>query len=362
MTTWPASVPQLGSRFSSDEERWNAIVNRDPSADGLFVFSVRTTGVYCRSVCPARLPLRKNVRFHATCQAAEAAGFRPCKRCKPNDASLEQRRTAMVIQACRVIEESEESPGLDELARSAGLSRHHFHRLFKAKTGITPKAYAAAHRQRRVMHELEHSDTVTSAIYRVGYNSSSRFYENSNATLGMTPQAFRTGGPGVSIRFAIGDCSLGAILVAATAKGICAISLGDQPDELARDLQDRFPHAELIGGDATFERWIAQVVGFVENPDVGLDLPLDVRGTAFQRRVWEALREIPCGSTVSYHELARQMGRAKSYRAVAGACAANLIAVAIPCHRVVRTDGSLSGYRWGVERKKELLRRERETQ
>ena len=346
------------SPFSSDEERWAAVARRDRSADGSFYYSVRTTGVYCRPSCAARLALRENVRFHSSCEEAERAGFRPCKRCRPNEAGLAERRAAVVASACRLIETSEEMPNLEALAESAGVSRFHFHRVFKSVTGLTPKAYAAAHRARRVREELPRSDTVTAAIYGAGFNSGGRFYATATETLGMTPTRFRSGGAGTSIRFAVGECSLGAILVAATDRGVCAILLGDEPDALVRDLEDGFPKAKLIGGDRGFEEWVAKVVGFVEAPALGLDLPLDVRGTAFQQRVWRALREIPAGSTASYSEIAERIGAPKAVRAVAQACASNAIAVAIPCHRVVRNDGALSGYRWGVERKRALLERE----
>jgi AraC family transcriptional regulator of adaptative response/methylated-DNA-[protein]-cysteine methyltransferase len=348
----------VSARFVTEDEQWAAVMRRDRAADGVFYYSVRTTGVYCRPSCAARLPRRENVRFHATSVDAEAAGFRPCKRCRPDEASLAQRRAAAVAQACRLIQEADELPGLDALAASAGMSRFHFHRVFKALTGLTPKAYAAAHRANRVRDELARSATVTDAIYGAGFNSQGRFYATSAQMLGMTPTDFRSGGDGTSIRFAVGDCSMGAILVAATDKGVCAILLGDDPETLVRDLQDRFPKARLIGGDAQFEQLVAKVVGFVEAPALGLDLPLDVRGTAFQRRVWQALRKIPAGSTASYSEIAERIGAPKAVRAVAQACASNPVAVAIPCHRVVRKDGGLSGYRWGVERKRALLERE----
>jgi AraC family transcriptional regulator, regulatory protein of adaptative response / methylated-DNA-[protein]-cysteine methyltransferase len=336
-------------------------VNRDPGADGRFYYSVRTTGVYCRPACPSRLARRENVRFHATSRDAEKAGFRPCRRCRPTEESLAERRASAVARACRLIEEADEAPSLDDLATSVGLSRHHFHRIFKAHTGVTPKGYASAHRARRVREELARSGTVTEAIYGAGYRSNGRFYESSAEVLGMTPKAFRAGGDGASIRFAIGECWLGRILVAASDKGVCAIMFGDDPGELSRELRGRFPNASLIGGDAEFERLVAEVVRFVGDPSAGLDLPLDIRGSAFQRRVWEALREIPPGTTASYSEIAERIGRPKSVRAVGRACGANDLAVAIPCHRVVRSDGSLSGYRWGLERKGELLRRERES-
>jgi len=346
------------SRFSTDDERWAAVVRRDRSADGAFYYSVLSTGVYCRPSCAARLARRGNVRFHATCAEAEHAGFRPCKRCRPNEASLAERQAEAVAAACRAIENADEAPTLEELARTAGMSRFHYHRVFKTLTGVTPKAYADAQRRGRVHDELARSATVTSAIYEAGFNSNGRFYESSSNLLGMTPTAFRAGGSGVSIRFAVGECSLGSILVAASPKGVCAILFGDDPDALVRDLQDRFPRAKLIGGDKDFERLVARVVAFVEAPAQHFDLPLDVRGTAFQQRVWQALRKIPRGSTASYSEIAKRIGHPRAVRAVAQACASNAIAVAIPCHRVVRIDGSLSGYRWGIERKRALLERE----
>jgi AraC family transcriptional regulator, regulatory protein of adaptative response / methylated-DNA-[protein]-cysteine methyltransferase len=267
---------------------------------------------------------------------------------------------AKVAAACRILETSERPPKLDELAERVGLSAYHFHRSFKRTTGLTPREYAAAHCETRVRGELGRGATVTDAIYAAGYNSHGRFYEQADAVLGMKPSSYRAGGANTQIRFAVGQCSLGAILVAQSERGICAILLGDDPDALARDLQDRFPRAELIGGDGDFETLVAQVVGFVETPRVGLDLPLDIRGTAFQQRVWNALRAIPPGKRLSYAELARRIGAPKATRAVASACAANPIAVAIPCHRVVRRDGTLSGYRWGVERKRALLEKEKQ--
>jgi AraC family transcriptional regulator of adaptative response/methylated-DNA-[protein]-cysteine methyltransferase len=347
--------------YDSDDERWAAVQRRDRGADGVFYYSVRSTGVYCRPSWGARAALRANVAFHASCADAERAGFRACLRCKPTLPLLAERQAQAVAQACRLIDAADEAPDLDSLAQAAGMSRFHFHRVFKAHTGITPKAYAAARRTARVQAQLAQGGTVTDAIYAAGYSSSTRFYAGSDAALGMTPTSFRAGGSGVAIRFAVGACSLGAILVAATAKGICAILVGDDPELLVRDLQDRFPQAELRGAEPDFERTVAQVVGFVEAPRLGLDLPLDVRGTAFQQRVWQALRDIPAGATVSYAALAARVGLPAGARAVAGACAANPVAVAIPCHRVVRNDGTISGYRWGVERKRALLDRERDS-
>jgi AraC family transcriptional regulator, regulatory protein of adaptative response / methylated-DNA-[protein]-cysteine methyltransferase len=351
-------------RFQGDvpterDPRWAAVVARDRRMDGRFYYSVGTTGVYCRPSCSSRQANPKNVRFHRTTADAERAGFRPCRRCKPDQPPLDQLHAAKVVEICRVIEAMDEMPSLASLSERAGLSRYHFHRVFRAMTGVTPRAYAAAHQTRRVRNELKkRSKTVTEAIYDAGFNSGARFYERSNQLLGMTPTAYRAGGVEAEILFAVAECSLGPILVARSAKGVCAILLGDDPDGLVRDLQDRFPHATLVGGNSAFEQVVAKVIGCVENPALGLDLPLDVRGTAFQHRVWQALREIPVGSTASYSEIAARIGAPKSARAVAQACGANALAVAIPCHRVVRTDGSLSGYRWGVERKRTLLTRE----
>jgi AraC family transcriptional regulator of adaptative response/methylated-DNA-[protein]-cysteine methyltransferase len=342
-----------------NDPRWAAVVARDPGADGAFYYSVRTTGIYCRPSCAARRARPENITFHATREGAEKAGRRPCKRCKPDQPPLAQRHAAKVARACRLIEESEDVPSLQDLAKLAGLSAYHFHRVFRAATGLTPKEYAQALRARSVRNELGHSETVSKAAYRAGYSSDRRFYETSNEILGMTPSSWRAGGASTEIRFAVGECSLGSILVAQSERGVCAILLGDDPDELVRDLQDRFPRAVLVGGDAGFEQLVARVVGFVEAPALGLDLPLDIRGTAFQQRVWNALRKIPAGSTASYAEIARRIGYPKSVRAVANACAANALAVAIPCHRVVRNDGALSGYRWGVERKRALLKKEK---
>jgi AraC family transcriptional regulator, regulatory protein of adaptative response / methylated-DNA-[protein]-cysteine methyltransferase len=349
-------------RFLRDDERWEAIRRRDPAAHGAFYYAVQTTGVYCRPSCAARLPRRENVSFHKTCADAERAGFRPCKRCRPNEPTLAERHAVAVRKACRLIEEAQEEaqpmPSLDALAQVAGLSRFHFHRVFKALTGVTPKVYADAYRARRVRNALTNDATVTAALYGAGFNSNGRFYAASSELLGMTPTQFRAGGDGIMIRFAVGECSLGSILVAATDKGVCAIELGDDPQRLVRGLQDRFRNARLIGGDQKFEQQVAKVVGFVEAPAHGLDLPLDIRGTAFQQRVWKAIRTIPAGSTASYAEIAKRIGAPKAVRAVAQACASNAIAVAIPCHRVVRSDGSTSGYRWGVARKRALLARE----
>ena len=343
---------------TQDDPRWAAVVARDPRADGQFVYAVKTTGVYCRPSSLARLPKPQNVEFFDTAEAAEAAGYRPSKRASRDQSEIAAQHAATVAAACRQIEAAENLPPLNELAQAAGLSSFHFHRVFKAATGLTPKGYAAAHRSRRVRQHLADGSSVTEALYDAGFNSNSRFYEAADQLLGMKPGDFRAAGQNNDIRFAVGQCSLGAILVAQSARGICAILLGDDPHQLVCDLQDQFCRANLIGADAEFEQLIAHVVGFIEAPAIGLDLPLDVRGTAFQERVWQALCEIPVGSTASYADIAQRIGSPKAVRAVAQACGANSLAVAIPCHRVVRSDGNLSGYRWGVERKRELLFRE----
>ncbi|MGO4814325.1 bifunctional DNA-binding transcriptional regulator/O6-methylguanine-DNA methyltransferase Ada [Cupriavidus sp. 2MCAB6] len=340
------------------DPRWARVLARDPAADGDFVYAVKTTGIYCRPGSPSRLPRPENVEFFDTPEAAEAAGYRPSQRAAADQAAVAAQHAALVAGACRAIERADSPPTLDTLAAQSGLSPYHFHRVFRAVTGLTPKAYADAHRARKLRTQLGRGGSVTEAIYDAGFNSNSRFYEASDQMLGMTASRYRAGGANTDIRFAVGECSLGSILVARSERGVCAILLGDDPDALARELQDQFPKANLIGGDAGFEQWIARVVGLIEAPSLGLDLPLDVRGTAFQERVWQALREIPAGTTASYAEIAARIGAPKAVRAVAQACGANHLAVAIPCHRVVRSDGNLSGYRWGVERKRELLERE----
>ena len=356
-----APARPIARPYASPSQRWQAVTRRDKRADGAFYYSVATTGIYCRPSCASRQALRRNVRFHESPAEAEAAGFRPCKRCRPNGAAPETIQTALVAGACRAIElaDPENPPDLASLAKEAGLSRFHFHRLFKSVMGCTPRDYAAGLRARRLRKGLTQRRNVTEAFYGAGFNSSGRFYAQSRALLGMAPRDFRDGGRGAAIRFAIGRCSLGSVLVASTAKGVCAISLGDDPEKLARALQDRFPNADLAGGGADFARLVAAAVKLVEAPGTGFDLPLDLRGTAFELCVWRALRRIPPGATASYAEIARRIGKPKSARAVARACAANALAVAIPCHRVVRKSGDLAGYRWGVERKRVLLARER---
>ncbi len=343
------------STSTKSDPRWASVLARDAAADGMFYYSVKTTGVYCRPSCASRTALPKNVQFHETIEAAESAGFRPCQRCKPDQPSFAVQHAEIIAKICRLIEASDQAIKLQTLADKAGLSIYHFHRVFKAITGLTPKAYFAAQRTKRVRTELSKKTAITDAIFEAGYNSNSRFYENSKQILGMTPTEYRAGGKNTEIRFAIGKCALGVILIAVSTIGVCAIFLGDDAEELIQDLQTAFPSAHLIGGENAFEQMVAKVIRFVEAPKLGLDLPLDVRGTAFQQRVWQVLQEIPVGKTVNYTDIAKWIDMPKAARAVAGACAANTLAVAIPCHRVVRRDGELSGYRWGVGRKQALL-------
>jgi len=349
----PASHP-------NDESRWQAVRKKDRDADGLFFFAVRTTGIYCRPSCPARSPRRENVVFFDTVTAAEKAGFRACKRCHPKGASQDVRRVELVERACREIQESDTLPGLAVLAKATDLSPHHFHRIFKEVTGLTPKGYASALRADRMRSLLPQSKTVTDAIYEAGFQSSGRFYEVSERVLGMKPEEYRCGGPGKVIHFEVASCSLGYYLAAASEKGLCAILMGDDPQDLIEDLKERFSSAELKKGDKVFRKLLRQVAALIDEPSTECRLPLDIRGTVFQCRVWEALRQIPAGTTVTYSAIAQSIGAPKAIRAVAGACAANALAVAIPCHRVKRRDGSFSGYRWGVERKRALLKKEAE--
>jgi AraC family transcriptional regulator of adaptative response/methylated-DNA-[protein]-cysteine methyltransferase len=349
---------QTDHKFSTEDARWDALVRRDREANGAFVYGVLTTFVYCRPACSSRRPKLENVRFFDTCEEAEQAGFRPCKRCNPKSSVAYDTSTAAIVNACKMIEASEEPLSLGNLAAAVGLSPFHFQRLFKKIIGITPKQYTMEKRLKRVRTGLKKDSTVTEAIYDAGFASSSRFYENVHTTLGMKPSEYRTGADGIRIRYAVAQSYLGWVLIAATAKGICAIDFGDDPEILKDRLRAKFPKAELQADDARFRTWVAQVLAFLESPRRTLELPLDIQGTAFQRRVWMALREIPPGSTASYADIAAQIGKPKAARAVAQACASNVIAVAIPCHRVVRSDGNLGGYRWGVERKLAVLDRE----
>ncbi len=340
--------------------RWHALVGREKPVREDFVYGVTTTGVYCLPGCPSRLPNQGNVRFFDTPEQAEKAGFRPCKRCKPDSPGKRDPRINLVVEACRTIDEAECPPSLKELADTAGLSPSYFHRLFKTTGGITPRQYAREKLMSRMRDRLSEGAAVTEALYNAGFSSSSRFYEKATEALGMRASRYRKGGEGMPIRFATTMSYLGWVLVAATGKGVCAIDFGDDPEALRDRLLARFPRAELQENDPGFAKLVTGVITLLESPRNGPDLPLDIQGTAFQRRVWTALRDIPAGSTATYTEIAARIGNPKAVRAVANACASNTIAVAVPCHRVLRSDGKLAGYRWGLERKRMLLEKEAE--
>jgi AraC family transcriptional regulator of adaptative response/methylated-DNA-[protein]-cysteine methyltransferase len=344
---------------TSDTARYEAVRTRDPGAEGRFFYSVMTTGVYCRPTCPARLALRENVAFHESPEEAERLGFRACKRCRPRDVPQLERH-ARIVQAARALLESSDEPiGLADLAARVGLSPFYLHRLFKQHVGMTPHEYASANRLRKVGAELRDGAPVTAAIYEAGYSSSSRFYESGSHALGMPPSDVRRGGEGVSMRAVIRACVLGRVLVAATARGVCAIAFGDDDAPLLDDLHERFPRAIVQPSDDALDALAAEVVMMIDAAGIAANLPLDLMGTAFQQRVWKALREIPSGATSTYSEIARRIGAPRAVRAVGTACGRNPVAVVVPCHRVVREDGALGGYRWGLERKKVLLERER---
>jgi AraC family transcriptional regulator, regulatory protein of adaptative response / methylated-DNA-[protein]-cysteine methyltransferase len=346
---------QTPCAVASDDARWDGVLRKDASLDGSYLFAVKTTGIYCRPSCPSRTPKRVNVRFYDSADAARQDGFRACLRCAPDGLSKRQQQTQAILQACRSIEASEERLSLHDLAGQVGLSPHHFHRMFKDVTGVTPHGYYKARQIAHIGQSIRQTDSVTEAIYDAGFSSSGRFYENTNAMLGMTPKAYKAGGAGEAIRAAVRHCALGLVLVAATQRGICTIEFGDDAGELMQRLAQRFPHAQVLQQDAQFDAWLATLLAHIHLPQKALDLPLDVRGTVFQQQVWRALQDIPPGQTQSYSEVAQRIGKPKAARAVATACASNVLALAIPCHRVVRGNGELSGYRWGVQRKQSLL-------
>jgi AraC family transcriptional regulator of adaptative response/methylated-DNA-[protein]-cysteine methyltransferase len=342
-----------------DAERWRAVLGRAADSDGRFFYAVRTTGVYCRPTCPSRRPRRENVEFFGTTAQAESAGYRACRRCTPSNGHGPVSAPERVRRACQLIDAAEDKPDLRAIAEAAGLSPFHFHRLFKRLVGVTPREYVAARHTGRLRESLQRGASVTEAIYDAGFSSSSRVYEIADETLGMTPGAYRAGAPGLTITYAVTRCSLGTLLVAATPRGVCTIELGDSAEGLRRRLAQRFKKAAVVQDDRAVKHCVEAVTRFLDAPDQNIDLPLDVRGTAFQRRVWTALRRLRAGTTTTYSDLARRIGQPRAVRAVARACASNTIALAIPCHRVIRTDGSLSGYRWGLQRKRTLLDRER---
>lgn len=361
MDTQPIDLTPPDHDLSTDAARYEAVRERDARAEGVFFYSVVTTGVYCRPTCAARLALRSNVEFHRTREDAERAGYRPCKRCRPRELPLRERH-AQVIEAARTMLETAESPiGLKALAATVGLSPYHLHRVFKEHVGMTPRAYASAHRLQRAAGELREGASVTAAIHDAGYSSTSRFYEAGGA-LGMAPPALRTGGGGVAMRAVVLPCKLGLVLVAATAQGVCAIAFGDDAQVMAEQLRERFPRAQIAPSDGEPLGALAEaVVHMVDSAGLPASIPLELIGTAFQQRVWRALLAIPRGTTCTYAEIARRVGSPRAVRAVGTACGRNPVAVVVPCHRVLREDGALGGYRWGLERKKALLAQERAT-
>ena len=341
------------------DARWPAVLARRTDCDGQFWYGVRTTGVYCRPSCGARTPRPENVSFHTTQAAAVAAGFRPCRRCRPERSSLADLHASLITAACRLLDEPEANESLTEVARKLGLSPFHFQRLFKSALGLSPRAYAEARRLSRLGTGLRSASSVAAAMFDAGFGSSSRAYALSAKSLGMAPTTYRAGAPGLRLSFATGRCALGVVLVARSPRGLCAILLGDDAATLEAELAARFPRAERVAEDEALTEALAQVIAMMAEPQRSLDLPLDIQGTAFQQRVWDALRRIPAGETRSYAQVARDIDRPGAERAVANACGANPLAVAIPCHRVVRTDGGLGGYRWGIARKQALLEEER---
>jgi AraC family transcriptional regulator of adaptative response/methylated-DNA-[protein]-cysteine methyltransferase len=343
----------------NDEVRWAAVLERR-AATPAFVYAVTTTGIFCRPTCTSRRPLRANTQFFSSNSDALAAGFRACMRCRPEGEARHAEQARLIGRICRLIDDAETPPSLEELAAHAQMSPHHFHRVFRAVVGVTPKAYAGARRRERLQCALPKATTVTEAAYGSGYNSSSRFYANASSELGMSPAAYRGGGTNDVIRYAIGQCSLGTILVGVTQRGVCAIDLGDDAAALEASLVERFAQATVAPGDATLERHLADAIALIDGPAAARqEIALDIAGTAFAQRVWSELRRIPYGETVTYGAIAEAIGAPRAARAVAKACASNPVAVAIPCHRVVREDGADTAYRWGAQRKRELLRRER---
>ena len=352
--------PKTENPFATDQARWQALVQRDSEADGLFFYGVLTTLVYCRPNCSSRRPNYENVRFFDTREQAEEAGFRACKKCRPHIGAKSDRRDDIIVKACRIIDNAEDHVPLKDLAAQLGLSAFYFQRLFKHSMSITPKQYAMQKRLKKVQARLKDGTSVTDAVFEAGFSSISRFYEISDRNLGMTPSQYRSGAAGIQINVTVAKFSLGWVLIGATGKGICAIELGDSPADLKARLRESFPNAVIRESGSRLDRWVKQVLSFLENPRQGINLPLDIRGTAFQRQVWHALRDIPVGSTASYSDIAEKIGKPTAARAVARACAANKIAVAVPCHRVVKKDGDLGGYRWGVEKKRMVLEKEAE--
>jgi len=349
-------------RKLDDETRWEAVEARDARFNDIFVYGVRSTGIYCKPSCPSRRPRREQVVFLDSPEEAEGGGFRACRRCNPRKTSARDPLTEMVLAACRAIEahidQGAGAISLADLSERLGVSPHQLHRAFKRITGVTPHQYASAHRLEQFKALLRAGDDITGAIYEAGYGSSSRLYEKNSASLGMTPATYRRGGKGMSIDYTIVDSPLGRLLVAATARGVCAVSFGDEDEALESALRAEYPAATLRRDATDLKALVAALLGHLDGEQPRLDLPLDLRATAFQLRVWEEMRKIPYGSTRSYKEIAEAIGRPTATRAVARACATNPVALINPCHRVIRGDGALSGYRWGLGRKELLLTRE----
>jgi AraC family transcriptional regulator of adaptative response/methylated-DNA-[protein]-cysteine methyltransferase len=336
--------------------KWQQVMARDARQDGRFVFAVRTTGIYCRPSCPSRRPRRDSVEFFADPKLAEHAGYRACLRCKPTEISSQAQAVAVARQ---MLDHADDAVTLAELSKRVGLSPFHLQRLFKRATGLSPREYQAARRMENVKSSLRKGDDVTTALYEAGFGSPSRLYEKAPQQLGMTPGEYRRGGAGAKIRFAIVGTPLGRMLVAATERGLCAVRFGETVAELERDLRSEFHAAELHRDDKALREYVDPLLAAIRGENTTVDLPLDVRATAFQKKVWDQLRQIPRGETRSYTDIAREIGSPAAVRAVARACASNPVAITVPCHRVVRGDGELAGYRWGIERKKKLLENER---
>lgn len=338
---------------------WQAVVTKSQIMSDIFVYTVKTTGIYCRSSCSAKTPKRENVEFLQTWQEAEAQGYRACKKCHPNGESIAVRQHRQMIEACELIQANNGELGLVDLAAHFAMSHYFFQRVFKQEIGITPKQYSNEVKRQNMTQVLQNRDkNIIDVAYDSGFNSVGRFYASVQANIGMTPTSFRHGGKQMQIYFALSECSLGYVLVASSQKGICNISMGDDLEQLLQDFQDIYPNAELVANDTDFNAVVAHVLEKIEIPKTQLQLPLDIQGTAFQQKVWQALMKIPVGETRNYTEIAELIGQPTAARAVAQSCANNRLAVAIPCHRVVRKNGDLSGYKWGVERKRTLLERE----
>ena len=342
-----------------DDKLWTAVKNRDSGAEGTFVYAVKTTGIYCRPGCSSRLPKRSNVEFYSTAPDAEHAGYRPCKRCSPDSTPIAEVKANLITAACRRIESSPTQPSLAELAAEANMSQGHFHRLFKKLTGITPKEYASSKQSDRFLEALDDGNSITTAVYEAGYSGPGRAYDQLKTRMGMTPSDYGKGAPGITIRYALAECFLGWTLVAATDRGICAVMFGDDPSELPGMLLKRFTKADLRESSPDETEILKRAIAEIDTPPETFSIPLDIIGTAFQKRVWKALMEVPPGETAGYGDIAERIGRPKAVRAVASACGANRIALFIPCHRIIRRDGGLGGYRWGLERKRIILERER---